>query len=166
MPGKKQQFPAVINFMGQSKFQDMKKSLLILFSIALLASCEKDSFFLWDHHSIGESDKAFIYAPSPVFDVKAPSSVRFGEPIIIQIQSLGNSGCAGFSRFDESYTGSNTINIRVEQKEPREDFCTSVLTTLTSIYEFAPDARQKYTFNFWRGELYENDFITVQVTVR
>lgn len=152
--------------MSRSNIKDMKKSFIILFSIALFASCEKDSFFLWDHHSVGESDKAYIYAPSPVIDVRAPSSVKFGEPIRIQLQSLGNSGCAGFSKFDESYTGSNTINIRVEQKEPREDFCTSVLITLTSFYEFIPDARQKYTFNFWRGELYENDFITVQVTVR
>jgi hypothetical protein len=166
MPGIKQHVLALINSMDRINSQHMIKLFIMVFSIALFSSCEKDSFFLWDHHSIGESDKAYIYAPSPVIDVKAPSSVKFGEPIRMQLHSLGNSGCAGFSRFDVSYTGRNTINIRVEQKEPREDFCTSVLTTLTSIYEFIPDARQQYTFNFWRGKLYENDFITVQVTVR
>jgi hypothetical protein len=144
----------------------MKRSLIILLSIALFTSCEKDSFFLWDPHKSGEIDNAFIYAPSPVFAVKAPSNARYGETVKIHVYSLGNSGCAGFSQFHESYTGRNTINIRVEQKEPREDFCTAVLTTISSVYEFEPGARQKYTLNFWRGELYDNDFISVEVNVR
>ncbi len=144
----------------------MAKLFIIFFSAVLLISCEKDSFFLWGDPLDPVEDETYIYAPSPVFDVIAPSSVKFGETVKIKVRSQGNSGCAGFSHFLESNTGRSTYNIRVVQKAPREGFCTSVLTTLTSSYEFVPEARQKYTLNFWRGELYENDFITVQINVR
>jgi hypothetical protein len=144
----------------------MAKLFIIFFSAVLLISCEKDSFFLWGDPMDSLEDEAYIFAPSPVFDVIAPSSVKFGEPVKIQVRSQGNSGCAGFSHFIESKTGRSTYNIRVVQKSPREDFCTTILTTITSSYEFMPEVRQKYTLNFWRGELYENDFITVLINVR
>ncbi len=144
----------------------MKKLFLIFFPFVFLVSCEKDTLFLWDQHTAEEYENAYVYAPSPVFDVIAPSYVKYGETISIQVRSVGNSGCAGFSNFLESKTGNNTINIRVEQKEPKEDFCTSVVTTITSVYEFVADSRQKYTFNFWRGELHENDFVSVNITVK
>jgi hypothetical protein len=144
----------------------MRKVFILLFSAVLFISCEKDALFFWDGMKGIENDSSYIYASSSVFDVIAPASVKYGESINIQVRHTGNSGCAGFSHFHESPTGKNAINIRVIQKEPREDFCASVLTTLTSSYEFTPTARQKYIFNFWRGELYENDFITVYVNVR
>ena len=144
----------------------MNKVFIIFFSTVLLFSCEKDALFFWDGEKGIENDSSYIYASSPVFDVIAPTSVKYGETIKIQVRHTGNSSCAGFSHFHELQTGKNAINIRVIQKEPREDFCASVLTTLTSSYEFTPTARQKYIFNFWRGELYENDFVTVHVNVR
>ncbi len=142
----------------------MKSLLVIIFSTAMLVSCEKD-FLSWDDVKTMEEDK-YLYTSSAAFDVIAPSSVKYGDPIKIQVRSTGISGCSEFSHFTESYTGKNAINVKVIQKEPKEAICTTVLTTITSYYDFLPEARQQYTFNFWRGELHENDFITVKINVR
>ena len=143
----------------------MKGLFFLLLSAFVLVSCEKDFLFFWDRPENMENDK-FIYSSSPVFDVIAPSSVKYGDTISIQVRSVGNTGCSGFSHYNESKTGRNTVNLMVIQKQPKEVFCTMVLKTITSSYEFVPDERQQYTFNFWRGELHENDVITVQIKVR
>jgi hypothetical protein len=144
----------------------MKNLFIIFFPAIFFLSCEKDSLLFWDDARGADRDNDFVYHPSPVFDVIAPSSVKFGETARIQVRSQGNSGCSVFSHYRESQTGKNTINIRAIQKRPADVMCTDVLTTITSTYEFIPESRQKYTLNFWRGELYENDFITVQINVR
>lgn len=145
----------------------MHKLFLFIFSAVTFISCEKEPFFLWEEKMGIEEDSTYLYTASPVFEVIAPSNVEFGEKIKIQVRSHGNSGCALFSHFRESRSGQNTLNVQVLQKKPPENYyCTTALTKLAGTYEIIPEARGKYTFNFWRGELHENDFITIQVSVR
>jgi hypothetical protein len=142
-----------------------KLSLIIIFA-ALLASCEKDTLFRWEEDRRVDADNRFVYSPSPVFDVIGPSSMKLGESVSIQVRSQGNSGCAGFSHFRKSASGRNTINIQAIQRVPRGAICTMALTTLNSGYEFKPESRGKHTLNFWRGELHEYDFVTIEINVR
>jgi hypothetical protein len=132
----------------------------------LLTSCEKEDLFRWDNRGITETTEDFIYYPSPVFDVIAPASAKLGDTVLITVRSQGNSGCAEFSNFRQSKSGRNTLNIQAVQKRPVDVFCTDALITLNSNYEFVPEARGKHTLNFWRGELHEYDFITLEINVR
>lgn len=142
-----------------------KVSLLLAFA-ALLFSCEKEPLFLWDDGSIEENDNNFNFSPSPVFDVIAPSSAKLGDTVTIQVRSQGNSGCARFSHYNQAPTGSKTLNIRATQKVPINAVCTMNLTTLTSSFEFIPESRGIHVLNFWRGELHEYDFVTLEINIR
>lgn len=144
----------------------MNKIYLILISLILLTSCEKEDLFSWDDRGIAETEEDYNYYPSPVFDVIAPASVKLGDTLLITVRSQGNSGCAEFSSFRQSQSGRSTLNIQAIQKIPVDAICTMALITLNSKYEFIPETRGKHTINFWRGELHEYDFVTMEINVR
>jgi hypothetical protein len=145
----------------------MMKIFLTVFLSTMMLSCEKDSLFHWDEVKRGEAgEENYIYSPSPVFDVIGPTAMKLGETVTIQVRSQGNSGCAGFSNFRQSVSGRSTINIQAIQRVPEEAICTMALITLTSSYEFTPETRGKHTLNFWRGELHDYDFITLEINVK
>jgi hypothetical protein len=145
----------------------MSKIFLTVVLSTMMLSCEKDSLFLWDDVKRGETgEESYVYSPSPVFDVIGPSAMKLGETVTIQVRSQGNSGCAEFSNFRQSVSGRSTTNIQVIQKIPEEAICTMAIITLTSSYEFTPETRGKHTLNFWRGELHNYDFITLEINVK
>jgi hypothetical protein len=144
----------------------MGKTYLILIYLFLLAACEKEDLFRWDNRGITDTENDFIYMPSPVFDVIAPSYVKLGDTVLITVRSQGNSGCAEFSDFRQSQSGRSTLNIQAIQKTPVDAICTMALITLNSTFEFIPETRGKHTLNFWRGELHEYDFVTLEINVR
>jgi hypothetical protein len=144
----------------------MNKIFLILINFILLTSCEKEDIFRWDNRGIEGAQEDYNYYPSPVFDVIAPASVKLGDTLLITVRSQGNSGCAEFSSFRQSQSGRSTLNIQAIQKTPVDAICTMALITLNSNYEFVPETRGKHTLNFWRGELHEYDFVTVEINVR
>jgi hypothetical protein len=145
----------------------MSKIFLTIFLSSMFFSCEKDSLFLWGEERRAETeDETYVFSPSPVFDVIAPSVMKLGETVSIQVRSQGNSGCAEFSNFRQSVTGRSTVNIQAIQKVPEEAICTMALITLTSSYEFTPEARGKHILNFWRGELHSYDFVTIEINVK
>ena len=144
----------------------MKKLIVLIIFTACLFSCEKDQLFRWDNGSDIEKDNNFVYSPSPVFDIIAPSSANPGDTIVIQVRSQGNSGCAEFSHFNQAPTGRNTLNIQANQKVPVNAVCTMNLITLTSSFKYIPESRGIHTLNFWRGELHEHDFVTIEINIR
>jgi hypothetical protein len=144
----------------------MNKILLIVLAAAFFSACEKDSLFRWSEGGEVRKNHTYDYTPSPVFDVIGPSSMKLGETVSIQVRSQGNSGCAEFSHFRHSPSGRYVVNIQAIQKQPKGAICTMIITNLTSSYEFKPETRGKHTLNFWRGELYEHDFISLEINVR